>query len=549
MPPIPVKVPFRGAANAAPFIAPSEDFAPQSRLRNFFPHDVDGDRLRGGTRPGARALFTQVMGGGRPVQALFTVTRAAQVTGFVVPPAGDGYQPVRSITGGRSAIAGPIAGNLFAVNNVPSYDYAGALAGQGGPATVSVSALAVSRDGVYFAAAANHVVGGFLRATIELRLVSDGSLVWSHVISQASVNRFVTGLFFTTEAVWACTNGYLHGRYLSDNTAVHTVAPIGGIVGDYVLDWAGKTVAGVCYGGTPFGAGDGTERFLVAFNGTAVGSPGSPGPYIEDGHYASQFRSGVMLFATNARAVLGIGLSPIVQQSYGGRAGDSTYQEGEHGYWRVSERSAYGPRGCLINGLARHTDGSVVFTRTNVGCGPTSSFPPDGTVVPTVSLTAINPDGTLKWEADPVISVLESGLLGYLNDCPVSGGSGVTNEPTIGPLAIDAAGDVYTGGRQTDGLFSAFKVRGTDGGRVWATNLTGSGAVVRGVAIDPADGHPVFVGDRNNGWTGSGGASRHLWKLNALTGAVINSLDLPSAASALAVVCTPSLALYGSDQI
>lgn len=538
--PTPIKVPTRGAANARPFVAPPDQFAPASTLRNFFPHDVDGDRLRGGTRPGTRALFDTVMGAGRPVQALFTVTRAAQVSGYVVPPPGDGYEPVRSLLGGRSAPAGALAGNLFAVNNVPSFEWAQTLAGQGGPASVSVSALAVSRNGVYFAAACNHVVAGLTRATVELRRVDTGELVWSWLISSGSASRSVNSLFFSTDAVWACTSAGLMGRYIADNTDVPLPNdPLSGRSPADFYGWGSQAVAGKCIGAGP----GGTERMYVAFDGTTLGNPGLVGPYVAAGHYASQFRSGVMQFATNVRG----SFSGLSQVTYGGAAGQVAYQEGQHGYWRVSERSAYAPRGCRVTAMdVSGVDGTVVIARTNVGCGPSNAFEPDGTIVPAVGLALINANSSLRWESDSTGTILEAGLLGYLNDCPVTGGSGVTNEPSLTCVKFDPAGDVYAAGRFNGGSVSAFKVRGADGSRLWAANITGSGAVIRAVAIDPTDNNPVFVGDRNN----SSGSNAHLWKLNALTGAVIASLDLPSAASARAVAATPSgVVIYGSDQI
>lgn len=546
----PIKVPARGAANATPFVQSPEEFAPQSRLRNFFPHDVDGDRLRGGTRPGTRALFGTVMGGGRPVQAIFPVTRAAQVTGYVVPPAVDGYQPVRSLLTGRSAMSGALVGNLFAVNNVPSYEWAATLAGQGGPASVGVSALALSRDGTLFAAASNHVVGGFTRATVEVRSVATGELVRSHLIAKAGQNRAVTSLFFTTEGVFACTNAYLRGWYLSDGDDVFTGTPpiaADAYAGDFDLfGWPSEIVSVDVYGGAPGAGAAGSEFLYVAFNATTTGSPGSPGPVVTDGHYAQQFRAGVMRLFTNARATLGIGLSPMVQTLYGGRNEDAAYTEGEHGYWRVSERSSLAPRGCRIIAIDQAIDGRLVVARTNVGCGPTNLFEPDGTIVPTLPLMLINANATVRWEADGTGSILEPGLLGYLNDAPVPGGSGITNEPSLTCVKFDAAGDVYAAGRFTAAGFSAFKVRGADGSRLWAKNLTGSGAVIRAVTVDPTDNNPVFVGDRNN----ATGTNAHLWKLNSLTGDVVYQMDLPSAVSARAVIATPSGTLiYGSDQI
>jgi hypothetical protein len=555
-----VPIPIRGAANATPFVANPRDFAPANLIGNVRPRDASEDRPRFDRRPGMKKVFEQRVGGGRPGQAIITVAKASQVTGYVVPPPGDDYIPCRDIGDIRSIESGTLAGNLWELDGVPIvYDQVGVdVSGLGGPATCTVIAVAKSRDGTKYALAVNYDVGTKGQTTIELRNAADHSLEWRYTIAHATIDRSTRnrGLFFSTEAVWICTDAWLHGVWIDDGTAVYdTAAPgfgvYGGIAGDYDLNgYSGETVEGVCYGGTPVGGGDGTERIVLAFNGTITGSGGSPGPVVDDGPYAQQFRAGVMLFGVNSQASIGIGLSPLVQVEFGGVAADAAFQEGNHGYFRLSERSDLAPRGGLITGMARGPDGQIAITRTNAGCGPTSTYPPDGSILRLVCICQITAAGAMDWEND-VGSVLEPGQLGYYNDAPVPGESQVGNEPTLTCVAYTPQGDLIVAGRQTNSLYSVHKLRGEDGELLWATDLTGASDWIRAIVIDPVDGNPVLVGERTTGWTGSGGAQANLWKLDNTTGAVIAHFDLGSQVDAYDVdsIGDDGHFIYGTDEV
>ncbi len=554
-----VPIPIRGAANATPFVANPRDFAPANLIGNVRPRDASEDRPRFDRRPGMKKVFEQRVGGGRPGQGIVTVAKASQVTGHVVPPPGEGYHPCRDIGAIRSIESGALEGNLWELDGVPIvYDQVEvSVSGLGGPAQCTVIAVALSRDGTQYALAVNYDVGTKGQTTIELRNVADHSLEWRYTIAHATIDRSTRnrGLFFSTEAVWVCTDAWLHGVWIDDGTAVYDdAAPspsAGGIVGDYELNgYSGETVEGVCYGGEPVGGGDGTERIILAFNGTITGSGGSPGPVVDDGPYAQQFRAGVMLFKTNAQAALGIGLSPLSQLEFGGADAEPAFAEGEHGYFRLSERSDLAPRGGLITGMARGPDGQIALTRTNAGCGPNSRYPPDGSILPLVCVCQIAAEGVLDWEND-VGSILEPGLLGYYNDAPVPGETLVGNEPTLTCVAYTPQGDLIVAGRRTSSLYSVHKLRGADGELIWATDLTGASDWIRAVIIDPVDGNPVLVGERNNGWTGAASAQANLWKLDNTTGDVIAHFDLGSAVDAYDVepIGEDGHFIYGTDEV
>lgn len=534
---LPVALPVAGAGNNSTFREQPAALAPLGRLRNVLRYPSAGGRPQIGTRPGTTRVFGRVLTAAEG-QGLVAGGRASTATGSRLDncQADDG-------TGGSQGEVTTITGQTWRLDQVPSLAraYHFDVSGDGGGSANGAQAAAVSRDGLYYAVATNYTVAGYTRAKVRLFRTSDNAEMWTLGILEASVARYVNALCFSTEYLIVCSNQYLLVLKISDGTQVQV---------DDVDGWAIETVEAAVWTDPETDA----EYLFVAFAGSNEAGTCHGGASITAGNPASQFRSGVAKYQCLAAAAIPLGGSAIERKAYGPTlsSSDAFYEttgaEPYHGYFRFSENTARPPYGCLPTSLRVGPDGSVYYTRTNQGYGPNSSYPPDGSTLPPISVGKIAPTGLQAWEQD-IGSIQEVGLDGYINDIPTGAG----DDPTL--LAMDVAPDGLTlcaGGRRNAAGYSIWMLDATTGDVLWRTQLMASSKAIRqGVLrFDPASGNPIAGGDQHNGWPSAGGADAHLWMLDKDTGTVAWAWVLTSSASATALGVFPSGEIvYGSDHI
>lgn len=563
----PVQPPVRGTSNARSFIDTPGDLVPyvlnsagKPIGRNFLPYTpASRDRHVIGQRAGLSKLFPQQSGapGGSPWQCLVNVSRASVIADYQI---GDCF----SMTEGLSLESGVITGNYFQLDSVPSSDGIGAL----GTGSVNASAVCPARKGTdeapYYACfvSSNTSSGGFGIATIRAFRDDTGATLWTYVISEASVDRFINTMTASDNFLFVCTGAVVLMIRVSDGTLVST---------ETLSGWAQEAIEGAVYKNLA-----GSEWYFIGFNGSnLLGATQTTGGatihVIEAGNPATQFRAGVQRFSINNEYVTAIGpysSDPLVKEPLGwGQTLDedtgfpdnasTNYNEGFHGYFRISERSQVTGHGCLITALAVHpTTGAVFIARTNEGYGPNSgfdsasglTFQPDGNTFPPITVMGISFAGERLWESDTFsLKSLEVGMAGLPNDIPLSS----ADDPSISAIRCNARGEICVGGRQNDGFFSIFGIDAEDGALQWQANLMNTGLSVRqgAMAVDPGDGHFVIGGDRNANWDGHTG-SAHVWKVHSQTGEVLWHFDLSANVSALTVAMRPSGGIvYGTDFI
>ena len=150
---------------------------------------------------------------------------------------------------------------------------------------------------------------------------------------------------------------------------------------------------------------------------------------------------------------------------------------------------------------------------------------PTGTNKPIMRSPHQPTPGELLWSADTdsILEEYDPPTYPFYNDLTFTGDT--TPDASVMCIAVD--GDaVFVGGRRNAGEYSVFRLRADDGVMEWAANVMDATRSVRPVVVDPVDGNPVFVGDDNTGWTGASGQHRHLWKLSAEDGSILNSFGL-----------------------
>lgn len=99
---------------------------------------------------------------------------------------------------------------------------------------------------------------------------------------------------------------------------------------------------------------------------------------------------------------------------------------------------------------------------------------------------------------------------------------------TASGAAADSAGNVYLCGTRS----TTWTGNSGNNASVWKLDNTGAvvwvfdtGATANELVHSPSNDRVIVVGNRNTGWTGSGGANRSVWCLNASTGAVVWTYD------------------------
>lgn len=219
----------------------------------------------------------------------------------------------------------------------------------------------------------------------------------------------------------------------------------------------------------------------------------------------------------------------------------------DHLYFRLSEHVAMTPRGRYCNAIAATPDGGVAVATCNKGWGPNSSYQPDNTVAPRslVKISSGTTGAALLWESDigsrldPRVTVIGGVPTTHYNDIPhPSDAVNNTNDPhpTADAVAVDAAGDIYVGGRTSAFGYSVHKVRGSSGTMVWETN-TGDWVPQHGLAFNAAQNAVAAAGKRNTTWEGSGGANALLWFIDADSGDIVDNYDLAETVNAWGAAC------------
>jgi hypothetical protein len=535
--------PRRGAANnTSAYDTPSE-FCPVENIDNVFLFDVAKDRPRMGSRPGLEDRFPGVYGDGEPWQGLGTVNRSKTATGYRL---GSGVDV--SNTAGEAKDSAPVLGQVWALDKAwglfrfryedvsPSGPVS--YGPDTGPANQSVSAVCISPDGSKAIFASNYVDASTRQVSrITCWNLSTGAVVWSQKITD-TVARFTNSVACNAEWVFVCTNQYVGVYKLADGTAPSLGGQFFNMNG-----WSDECVKGVL---------DAAGKLIVAFKGSSVAATLPSGIPVTTGKRAQHFRAGVMRFNIRTVAQVAAALGDVIYQDVMANKlipADQFY-EANHGYCRFSEHTPKAPKGCQPTGVAATPDGGFVLTHTNEGWGPRGSAgpgnaPPNG-VGGYWTVTKFNSAGAYEWRTD-TDSILEAGDGGYNNDIPTS----TSDLPSILAVAVGSDGVIYCGGRRNrvgaDGVCAfAFDIDGT---LLWEADL---GATIRegAICIMPTEQVPVFAGDRNSTWDGSGGANAHLWELRPLDGGVARYFDLSAAVSALAVAGRADGSIvYGTDKV
>ena len=517
MPTRPIVPPYRGISNATPYYRTPGDMCPPNGMLNarcFVPTD---DRPQVGKRPGLLRQFTARVGSGGFIQGMKSITRASIVTGYDI----GGCEDITTDWEGKESDA--LLGQVWLLrsnlamyrnhyeNTGASGTYPVADTATTNPSTQDVSCITHTPDGAKVIFGSTYAVTGRSVSRITCIRSSDATVLWSHKIDPGA-SRFVNTVAATNLYVFVTTGQYLRVLSVADGTQLQ----------EHDLDqWSSEAIDARV-------SADGLYLYVLFFGSNAAATLTS-GQLVTTGKYAQHWRSGVMKFSINDSA-------PYLRRvTYGaGLSSSNAYYESAHGYLRFSEvfpTGPLGPNGTYPTALATLADGTVAVTHTNRGWGPNAGITPTGTPPATVSL--FDDTGAIIWRAD-TFSLLDATGDGGLNDILFDGSSALFS--SISAIAADAQGDIYVGGRTVTtprGSACVFKLSGSDGSMIWATNLgmNASTQTVRQAAmcIDPTDGSVWVAGDRNTSWTGASSRAAHLWKLNPDTGDILGFFDLAAA--------------------
>lgn len=568
-----VSFPTRGETNTARYAEMPPGFAPKGSLLNVRPFFEPGGRLTGGTRQRLALAFPSALGTGE-IQAGICVSVPS--VRELVP---DACTPIETITQGTSTAA---TGNLWMLDSDGGYAWEAFVdsTASGGPGTEDVVACCFSKDGTKTISCINYVhSSGDTRVLVQCRSTTDGSLLWSHTISESGVNRFANAVCCCSYLVFVCTNQYVRVLHLSDGTQVGTDVGASGSAGSGNMHgWASECVeAGVAsltttrtVFGFPVTTTD--EYLFVAFNGsyaagTVTGPTGdsiteSTQKVIVAGEIAQAFRSGVMKFIITSETetgpfATGFNLLTRVSDWAPQLASSDPFFEANHFYFRISENSGAKPHGPYITAMRVHTDGSCYVVRTNQGWGPTGYFrptpnwtDPDGsTGFPFYSVMKIGPTGTLSWENNNAASITD--VVGYGSYAGNDHYNDIAYGGTFRAIALDASGNCYVAGRQNSAGLSVYALSANSGLRRWSQNVMDATTRVRdaAIAVDDTRGLVWIGGDRNSGWTGASGSNANLWALSLLNGSIVNWLDFGAYPSTSSVATSAGNVLYGTEKL
>lgn len=532
-------------------------------MRNMRSSETGTGRRRLSTRPGHSRYFPGAVGLG-PVVEQVSVNRPSVSTGYKL---GETADP----GAGSSVLGTALAGNVFALDQVPSMNWSATLEADSVVSAPSpqVNACCFTPDGTMAIVAGSALNPTYRQLKVRAINTTTGATVWTYTFSEGSNDWYVTAVCATNDFVFVCTRNEFHMLWLRDP---YPGANYAGKLGRRQICNGWSQVVTACGVHSqqetttgPLGTTTTTVWYLtVAFYGTS--EPGTIhggtllsgevlGTTIEAGITASHFRTGVMRMRISPFPVVPSPYlhPPAIDSIYAlqvpfGRQLESTdpRYEGRHDYFRVSEQSLASPHGCYITAMAVLSDGAVVCTRTNQGWGPTTAWRPDGTDNgrPMISVFKIDRLGSMVWEQDPGSVVGDGTGNGayaghpHYNDI---------NNPTFKAVARSALDAVAIAGRQNDATKSVAVLTST-GLIEWDANLMDATRSVRALEFDPTDGNLIAAGDRNTSWDDSGGDEANLWKLQAADGSVAWHYDLNAAVSALAVAASSDgTIVFGTD--
>lgn len=532
---------FRGATNGATFRGQPEGFSPFGARRDFRARNPSSDRPGGGRRQCLRKLVARQLKDAA-VNGLISVSRASAI-------AGQSLGTCEDMGDATSVSSGVLAGNIAALDDVPSMDWFSYLdvTGTGGPAANTVSACAWDPDGEFLAVATNYTVGGDGRFTIARINPTNGAVVWQTESKETGYDRFANAVVVTKLYTFvAIANTHAGGPrligYRNDTGAQAYITDLNG--------WANQGVALAKYTNAA-----GQEFLFIAYDGSAAAGtyvPGLGSGVIRLGRWALQFRSAIRKYSVNGTAYTG---TVLTRAAFGTPtpAGEAYYED-NHGDWRLSEQSPFKPHGGEFTALACGSDGSVYFTKRNQGWGPNSGdarFQPDGNYEPYWTVGKISAAGVLEWWAD-TDSIRELDDLGFYNDLTFPGEApAILTYPSIQAICVDADGNCYVAGRRNAAGVSAFALN-DEGVLVWAANVqSATGFIAEGAAAVDSDGNPIFAGVRNDDWDGADpGDNAIWWKLLRTTGEVLETFDIEENVSALCVACAgDGRTFFGTDAV
>lgn len=488
--------PYAGVADNTSFVATPAAFVPPDSLRNVRVFEPSKQRPRVGQRPGWRKLFDTLLG--PTVQAVGVISRARSVTGLIP-------DTCSAVEDWSSTPAGPIAGQAWALDPDPALRglFYIDLTGTGGGAADTANTIAVSPEGTHVAFTFNYTDS--VTGELECRLVyatRDLQTVWTTTVSGAADGFAANSVAISNGIVWVAfatsTNQMLRG-YARTTGAETVLSDLNG--------WARQAVSVKVWKPTA-----GEEYLLVAFTGGTNGATLPGGTVVTAGEFARSFRAGVMKIRIAAN-------NSIAQVPFGAPRLDSsdTYYEANHQYARFSELTIGAPHGCEPTALAVSRTGMVALVHTNQGWGPNASFPPDGSGAPYTTVMLMDAHGRVQWEIDTQSLLVDDGS-GRYNDMTT---------PTLKAAAFDEAGNLYVAGlrNHSDAALGACVFRIEPDGTIRWRKLVSSQIFEGAMAVDPTDGN-VLVGGTRNATVWGGGVNAHLWKLNALNGAVLWGWDL-----------------------
>jgi hypothetical protein len=553
--------PWRGISDTQPFIEQPGDANPPDAMLNVRPRETSSGRMRFSKRPGQVNTFSTVMGGGRAVQDLVSVTN----------PVADSVGPATVITTGTSKESDLFRGQALLLD--PDWEVRAAFNDDRRVPAIPAPPTNYGGPGAFNCCwdPDNVEVGFYITLTKYTTLTTqDVFIVGLNRINADTGTVTHQGYMVDAEPGYSnplpgsgqsdlfpnemhCAFGYL---FVCAGTWVYVFDADDLTYRKRVkITWADEVQ------GLASVTRNGVDYLLALITGSSTVS----GPVVADSSGTEAFgqfvRSGVVPFVVDDAAYLSA--LPMPQ---GTQAGDGAYEQ--HLTFRISEYSKQRPRGCIPYAFAVDSIGDIYIGRTNQGFGydpiANATHRPDGAISPYVSVckatlaafwTARAAGSTMSayiapgsstygmvWEND-TNSYRRSftwNAAAYLNDIPkIIAGSrdpGLDSDsPSIYAVAIDeSTGMMYAGGRRpspSQAIPNVYCLRMSDGAEMWSHDMRGL-VQQNAIAVDPTTGNVVVGFNRCDGWDNNGVASTNkaeVVELDGLTGDVVRYFDLTDA--------------------
>ena len=358
----PKPLPIGGASNNRPFAQERADRAPVERLCNVRVFDADTDRPRLGSRPGFELALRQTLGVG-PVQGQTVVSRASVIDGYTVTDC-------VGMTGGQTEDGGPIVGNLYQLDDVPSLiesiDVAPGAGDTPTDAADAIRSIAFSPDGTLIAAAiavtfTTGAYAGFTGWRLSVFSATTGALLKQTApFGEAGRHRTVSTMEWTDYGIMVITDEFVVPVGYEPLTNVFFTGVGEAALGFFTLGYWGSVCTGTALrfiaGATEQDAP--TIKFYACFDGPRNSNHvvNDAGGYdIDAGDPGAQFRAGIIAYNATVSWpspwVPGqtAGVTAWTQEAFGATLATSdTYFAGAHQYFRYGEKSALKPRGASI---------------------------------------------------------------------------------------------------------------------------------------------------------------------------------------------------------